>query len=70
MRGIGEDEKMPKSIPLGYVYLTHKFFDKDIEYAMIGPETIELGIDEDQSAILLNKSDVEALARHFKIIHL
>jgi hypothetical protein len=49
-------------------FLKHTFFDKDIEYAMIGPYTIELGIKEDQSAILLNKTDVEALAKWFGII--
>jgi hypothetical protein len=47
--------------------LEHSFHDADIEYAMVNPDTIELGIRESQSAILLNKADVIALAKCFDL---
>ena len=48
--------------------LEHSFHDADIEYAMVHPNnTIELGVREFQSAILLNKADVIALAKCFDL---
>ena len=45
----------------------HIFYDKDIEYAMVHPNTIELGFRDTQSAILLNKADVISLAKCFDL---
>ena len=56
--------------------MEHIFFDKDIDKTLTAynedktPRTIELQFVEGTEAILLNRNDVVALARYFKIIHL
>ncbi len=57
----------------------HKFFDKDIRDVkcrfgkVVEENLVELQfeadiVDDDEGAILLNRNDVVALAKHFKII--
>lgn len=56
--------------------MEHIFFDKDIDKTETvynedkTPRTVELQFVEGTEAILLNRNDVVALAKHFKIIHL
>ena len=56
--------------------MEHVFFDKDIDKTLTAynedktPRTIELQFVEGTEAVLLNRNDVVALARYFKIVHL
>ena len=56
--------------------MEHKFYDKDIEKTETvynkdkTPHTIELVFVEGTAAVLLNREDVIALAKHFKIVKL
>ena len=56
--------------------MEHRFYDKDIEKTETVynndkiPHTIELVFVEGAAAVLLNREDVIALAKHFKIVKL
>ena len=56
--------------------MKHRFYDKDVEKIETvfnkdkTPHTIELQFVEGTEAILLNRSDVVALAKYFDIIKL
>ena len=46
----------------------HNFFDKDVEKLLMNtPEKIEIVLKESSNSLLLNKSDVAALAKEFNM---